>query len=446
MSTGSLIPLIQIFFCKSPQPGLVKRRLGAFIGMESACNIYIEFLKRLSAEFPDAVFYSGGGDPGKLYDLTGRTPFEQSGDHLGRRMANAFTETVRRSQSTGVCAILLSGTDVPQYTPEHARQAVETLKNSDCVIIPSNDGGYSMIGFRSDAVSREGFERIFEGIEWSTPAVLETQTERLRENGFSVQLADPLPDVDDLWDLAGYLKETNDERVSDKLPRIALIMPVLNEEESLPHVLGSVPLRLFRHIVIADNGSTDRSVEIAKDFGCEVTVCREKGYGATCLTAMDYLDRFNDWDYLLFLDADGSDDPKSLFDVMAPVLTGESELSLGERRPQGSGALQFHQRFGNRLAAFFIRIFWGRSYKDLGPLRCIRRDSLRRLHMDDRNFGWTIQMQIRALKQGMKISEVPVAYYRRFAGKSKVSGSLKGSFLAGTIILRTVWRELFLAK
>jgi glycosyltransferase A (GT-A) superfamily protein (DUF2064 family) len=403
----------------------------------------------LLKEHEDCLLFSGGGSSEKIQELTGKPSHEQVGDHLGQRMANAFVSmnSVQQNEKQGQrLPVLLSGTDIPEYRKEHALEAAEILQTSDCVLIDSGDGGYSMIGFNSDSIKRSNFHQLFEDIEWSTPEVLDRQIENLKKFNYSFTIMEPLEDIDTVHDLNRYLKRNPESAVAKALPGVAVILPVYNEEESLPEVLNSIPLEFFKHVVVADNGSTDRSREIAIEAGCELTICEQRGYGATCLTAMEYLERFDDWQTLLFLDADGSDDPNSIFDVLSVLLNDQADLCCGNRIPEDNRALQFHQRAGNWLATFLIRIFWKHRYNDLGPLRAIHRSSLKKLQMDDLNFGWTIQMQIRAIKQELKVKEVDVAYRKRFAGKSKVSGSIKGSFLAGSIILRTVWKELFLAK
>lgn len=434
----------QILFLKSPEPGLVKRRLAKAIGVTAATEIYKEMLMSLCEEFPESILFSGGGDPLLVQELTGKAPLEQVGEHLGIRMANAFRYVDESFNDN--CPVLLAGTDVPDYSMQHAIEAVQILSATDCVLVDSGDGGYSMIGFSRSVLQSKEFLEIFKNIEWSTDTVLEKQIQNLERLGFTYRITGPLNDIDRIEDLLKYIKRNPGSSFSAYLPGMAVVLPVYNEEESLPKVLSSLTRIFFKHIVVADNGSSDRSRQVAEEFDCEVTLCETKGYGATCLTAIDYLEQFQDWNVILFLDADGSDDPDSIIDVLAPVLNNETDLCCGSRVPVENAALQFHQRMGNKLATFLIRMFWRFRYSDLGPLRAIHRRSLKSLNMDDRNFGWTIQMQIRAIRNGLRVMEVEVPYRRRMAGKSKVSGNIKGSFLAGIIILRTVWRELFLAK
>ncbi len=223
-------------------------------------------------------------------------------------------------------------------------------------------------------------------------------------------------------------------------PRIALIIPARNEELSLPGVLNNVPSEISR-VVVVDNGSTDSTSRVAAAWGA--TVVREPvaGYGRACLAGLAAL-RGDPPDIVAFVDADGSDDLACLPLLIAPVVAGERDFVLGERIPVERAALSFQQRFGHLLATGLIRLFWGYRYHDLGPMRVIRWASLERLEMADREFGWTVEMQVRAVKHGLRIQEIRVPYLRRKAGKSKISRTLSGTVKAGSTILWTIAREL----
>ncbi|MBU42987.1 MAG: hypothetical protein CMN76_07215 [Spirochaetaceae bacterium] len=529
----------QLFFVKPPVAGSVKTRLARFTGPELANEIYKSILSEV-LNFPssECALYLSAQDPtGFFAERFPEHPrYLQNGIHLGIRMASAFQESFRRWPSHN---ILLTGSDIPGYHLGLARQADELLKGCDAVIIPSNDGGYSMIGFRAgildapsldadglavdaldadasmhaphhfpdhsesesqahsisdplspslsssrrgepapgtpkpgtesstESPSKQGagqevanketagrristadFFALFEGIEWSTPEVLQSQLANFGKLGLSVKLMEPLADLDDASDLYSFHSQGNLPRETkaliEKLPGIAVLIPVFNEVENLEFVLS--PLKdsgLFKHIVCADNDSSDGSREKARALGALVSHCNRRGYGSTCLKGMEFLEGYQDWQVLLYMDGDGSDDPADLLSVLEPVVSGQFDLCIGART---GGALLPHQRFGNWLATFLIRWLYKHRYRDLGPFRAIHRSALKRLKMDDPDFGWTVQMQVRAVRQNLRIAEVDVNSRKRYAGKSKVSATVKGSALAGWIILRTVFREFLLNK
>ncbi len=223
-------------------------------------------------------------------------------------------------------------------------------------------------------------------------------------------------------------------------PAIALIIPAKNEELSLPGVLSTVPSMITR-IVVVDNGSTDGTARIAAAYGATVVSEPVAGYGRACLAGLAAL-RGDPPDIVAFVDADGSDELACLPVLIAPVVAGEQDFVLGERIPVEHMALSFQQRFGHLLATGLIRLIWKHHYHDLGPMRVISWASLERLAMADQDFGWTVEMQVRAVRHGLEIQEIRVPYRRRSAGKSKISRTLSGTFKAGTTILWTIGREL----
>lgn len=221
--------------------------------------------------------------------------------------------------------------------------------------------------------------------------------------------------------------------------KVVLIIPALNEEPVIGHTLGLVPRGIYAEIIVADNGSTDRTAEIAREAGATVVSEPERGYGAACLRAMASIPP--DADLVVFMDADSSDNPSEAAILLDPLRKGRADFVLGSRTlgRAEKGSLQPHQRFGNQLATFLIRVLFGYRYTDLGPFRAIRLDALRALDMQDRNYGWTIEMQIKAVQHHLRIEEIPVSYRNRI-GVSKVSGNLKASVRAGIKILWTVFR------
>lgn len=218
---------------------------------------------------------------------------------------------------------------------------------------------------------------------------------------------------------------------------VALIVPALNEAENIARVISSCPDYVDR-IVVADNGSEDETAEIALAMGAEVAFSDQKGYGAACLAGRDILES-SPPDIVVFANGDASEDLSQMESLVEPLTSGFDMVTGSRTKGRAEpGSLSFPQRMGNRLAVFLIDLIWGRSFTDLGPFRAIKWDILKRLSMSDKDFGWIVEMQIKAVRLGLKIKEVPVDYRRRTAGESKISGTLKGTFLAGKKILGTI--------
>ena len=230
-------------------------------------------------------------------------------------------------------------------------------------------------------------------------------------------------------------------------PIIDVLIPAWNEENALPLVVAGIPKTWVRQIIVCDNGSTDRTAEVARAQGAILVSQPERGYGNACLAGMRYLENMpssEQPEIVVFLDGDFSDYPDQLPQVVAPIQESGFDMVIGSRRLGGMepGAMTAVQRFGNWLAPLLIRWFYGYRFSDLGPFRAIRWDKLQALGMRDRNFGWTVEMQIKAAKQKLRCTEVPVRYRKRAAGHSKVSGTVKGSVLAGWKIIATIFKYL----
>ncbi len=228
---------------------------------------------------------------------------------------------------------------------------------------------------------------------------------------------------------------------------IDVLIPAWNEEKSLPLVLADIPKAWVRQVIVCDNGSTDGTIEAAKAAGAIVVKQPERGYGNACLAGMRYLQELpasEQPEIVVFLDGDYSDYPDELPQVAGPILNDGKDLVIGSRRlgNMEPGSMTFPQRFGNWLAPLLIRWLYGYRFSDLGPFRAIRWDKLLALDMRDRNFGWTVEMQVKAAKHKLKCTEVPVRYRKRAAGKSKVSGTVRGTMLAGWKIIATIFKEL----
>ena len=227
-----------------------------------------------------------------------------------------------------------------------------------------------------------------------------------------------------------------------------MLIPAWNEEKSLPLVIAGLPGEWVRQVIVCDNGSTDQTAIVAKEAGAVVVQEPRKGYGNACLAGMCYLEQLpasEQPEIVVFIDGDFSDFPEELPKVASPILNEEMDMVIGSRMLGGmeANAMTLPQRFGNWLAPALIRLIWGYRFTDLGPFRAIRWDSLRAMQMKDKNYGWTVEMQVKAAKMKLKCSEVPVRYRKRAAGQSKVSGTIKGTILAGWKIITTIFKLVF---
>ena len=221
-------------------------------------------------------------------------------------------------------------------------------------------------------------------------------------------------------------------------PIIKVVIPARNEELALGKVLSEIP-DIITQVIVADNGSTDGTADVARSHGAAVVHVSEPGYGRACLAGIETAGHC---DILVFLDGDASDYPAEMTDLIAPIISGKADFVVGSR-VRGTlekGALTPQQRFGNALACCLMKLFWKSTYTDLGPFRAIRKSALDALNMQAPTFGWTVEMQVRALKQNIPSAEVPVNYRKRI-GKSKISGTVKGVVLAGYYILGTIFVE-----
>ena len=225
--------------------------------------------------------------------------------------------------------------------------------------------------------------------------------------------------------------------------KVAVIIPALNEEKAIGKVVANIP-PWVDDVIVVDNGSQDGTEAVAKGFGARVLLEPRRGYGFACLTGIRAL---KETDIVVFLDGDFSDDPHEMARLVDPIIACRVDMVIGSRirGRREPGALTPQARFGNWLACILMRLFWGARFTDLGPFRAIAYPALVGLRMRDPNYGWTVEMQIKAAKQGLRFIEVPVSYRRRI-GLSKVSGSIKGVFLAGTKILYIIFRSALISE
>ena len=230
--------------------------------------------------------------------------------------------------------------------------------------------------------------------------------------------------------------------LSRSAPKISVIIPAFNEEESIGLVIKSLPQKKIKEIIVVDNGSTDKTAYIAKEHGARVVDEAYRGYGAACLKGVSEL---NEPEIVVFLDGDFSDFPEEIESLVNPIINNQADFVLGSRMllPQSRISLLPQARYGNLLAVFLLKLFFQHQFTDLGPFRAIRYKSLKELKMVDKNFGWTVEMQIKAVKHGLCIKEVPVQYRKRI-GVSKITGTISGTFKAGFKIIFTIFKYLLI--
>jgi glycosyltransferase involved in cell wall biosynthesis len=227
-------------------------------------------------------------------------------------------------------------------------------------------------------------------------------------------------------------------------PITRVIIPAINEENSIAKVIAEIPKSLVSEVIVSDNGSSDNTPEIARQAGATVLIEPAKGYGNACLKAIEYVKSLEEkTDIIVFLDADFSDYPEEMTKIIVPIIEADLDLVIGSRAlgAMQKGSMTFPQLFGNWLSTRLINLFFGIKFTDLGPFRAIKYDKLLQLDMQDKNFGWTVEMQVKAAKKKFRCVEVPVSYRKRI-GASKISGTIMGTVLAGHKILWTIFKNL----
>jgi len=226
--------------------------------------------------------------------------------------------------------------------------------------------------------------------------------------------------------------------------KIAVVIPAFNEEASIARVISDIPIDLVTEVVVVDNNSTDATANNARNAGATVIHEHHQGYGYACQKGIEYLSTdYKRPDIVVFLDGDYSDYPEEIIALVEPVIEQDFDLVIGSRLlgMKDKRAMPFHQRIGNRLLTLLIRALYGVRFTDLGPFRAIKYDKLKKLDVRDRTYGWTVEMQVKAVKLGLNVTEVPVNYRKRI-GKSKVTGTIKGTVLALYKILAVIFTHL----
>ena len=220
--------------------------------------------------------------------------------------------------------------------------------------------------------------------------------------------------------------------------RTSIVIPAYNEEESIGYVLARIPDPEQYEIIVVDGGSMDRTAEIAASFGATVIQELRRGYGRACAAGVNQAK--GEW--IVFMDGDGADDPTQIPELLEPLVAGQADLVLGSRLagPIRAGAMPWHQRIGNQLSARLIRILYGVPVTDLSPFRAVNREKLLSLNMQEMTYGWPTEMMTKALQNHWTLIEIPVNHHPRYGGKSKISGTVRGTILATYYILLTILR------
>lgn len=227
-------------------------------------------------------------------------------------------------------------------------------------------------------------------------------------------------------------------------PIIKVIIPAYNEEDSIAKVINDIPKNVDE-VIVVNNNSTDKTEQNAKNAGATVLKENTKGYGYACLKGMDYISQqATKPTIIVFLDGDYSDYPEQLTEIVAPILNDDIDFVIGSRvkRLREKGSMTPQQVFGNWLATFLMKLFFGAKFTDLGPFRAIKYQKLLALEMEDKTYGWTVEMQLKAIKRKFTYTEIPVKYRNRI-GVSKVSGTVKGTIFAGVKILSWIFKYSF---
>ncbi len=228
------------------------------------------------------------------------------------------------------------------------------------------------------------------------------------------------------------------------MPKIKVIIPAYNEQDSIANVINEIPA-IVNEVIVVNNNSTDNTVQNAKQAGATVLTENKKGYGYACLKGMEHIaNQTEKPDIIVFLDGDYSDYPEELTKIVEPIINNNIDFVIGSRvkRLREQGSMTPQQVFGNWLACFLMKLMFGAKFTDLGPFRAIKYDKLLALNMEDKTYGWTVEMQLKALKLKLSYIEVPVKYKKRI-GISKVSGTVKGTIFAGFKILGWIFKYSF---
>jgi len=439
---------------KQPAPGQTKTRLCPPLTYDQAAELYDCFLRDTLQIMRSVtnVQYGVGFLPTEAREYFHQLAPDmeltcQRGMTLGERLDNLLTDSL----NNGSERVVVINSDSPTLPAEYLSQAFDDLTKADVVLGPTQDGGYYLIGMKQPQPD------LLHKVQMSTPHVLADTLALAESSGLTVSLLPTWYDVDTIEDLyqlddeisdmgangkatatQQWLSKTNWRNQQSDISRTSLIIPALNEADCLAQLLAEVPVDLIHQLIVVDNGSTDNTAEVAQKAGAFVVKEPRRGYGFACAAGVAAAEG----DVLVFMDGDGSFVPDELLDLLKPIAQDKAELVLGSRALNGSQqeVMPLHQRIGNRLFAWLLRKRYGLRLTDLGPFRAVKREVLLKLNMQEYTHGWPLEMMIKSARNRVRILEVPVTYRPRFAGQSKVSGTLRGSVLAAYRFFRVMLR------
>jgi rSAM/selenodomain-associated transferase 1 len=431
---------------RAPVPGRCKTRLGAVIGAERACDLYramlLDTLGAIETAFDARLVVLAAPEDDGVAALSRLLPARwevvaQRGDGLGERLANGLSDLGARGG-----AVALVDSDSPTAPWADAARAFDALGGRRVLLGPCDDGGYWLIA------ATEPERRLFEGIAWSTPRVARETRARCAELGLACVDLPAAYDVDGARDVDRLRAELARDpgraprtRAALGPPRVVAVVPALDEEDSIGDVVRGVA-PFVDAVVVVDNGSADRTADRARAAGATVEREGRRGYGAACLAGVRRARELGAG-VVLFLDGDGSDDPSEAPLLLEPVARGEADLVLGVRTAASTepGAMAPVQRFGNWLAPRLMRAVVGARYRDMPPFKAVTMDALERLDLCDPGMGYIIEMLLKAHTEGLRVRELEVRCRARRAGRSKISGTVRGTLRASAKITSAILRH-----
>jgi rSAM/selenodomain-associated transferase 1 len=447
--------------CKTPIPGKSKTRLSPPLRPAECAAISACFIQDLASTIGGldpataagyAVYTPEGSEAALRRLLPGKFGLVLQGEgDLGDRLHKGIADLL----AAGHPGAILVNSDSPTLPPAILQAAVDATAAGDRVVLcPAVDGGYTLIGLS------QAHRHLFDDIPWSTDVVFRLTLERAKEMDLPVVVLDPWYDIDDASSYATLEAEMAGERPAFANPAtppqdapatrrflahrhatlsdVSIVIPCLNEEEPIAEVVREVLAQGVGEVIVVDNGSTDRTAELAAAAGARVVSQPVRGYGRACASGVAAANG----DIICFMDGDGSDVPDFIAEVVGPIADGTADFVMGSRirGKREPGSMTPQQVLAGKLAGALLRATYGVRFTDMSPLRAMRADRLAALGMREETYGWNLEMQMRVAAGGLRCLEIPVDHRCRRGGESKVSGNLVAGMKAGCKITTTFLR------